>query len=148
MPLSVTLVALQLLALVALIWPCNSAGWHWIGALPLALGFVLKGWTLWHNRPGNFSVLPEPRTRATLVTTGPYRYVRHPLYTGLMLFGLGCALGWATATHWLALAVLIVVLEAKARREETFLRARFDGYAAYMARTRRFVPWGRTRGAR
>lgn len=140
MPLSLTLVAVQLAALFALMWPWHGARWHWIGAMPLAVAFALMGWTLWHNGPGNFSVLPEPRARAKLITSGPYAYVRHPLYTGLMLFGLGCALGWSTAVHWILLAVLVIVLDAKARREERFLAARFGDYAAYVERTPRFLP--------
>lgn len=95
---------------------------------------------LWHNRPSNFSVLPEPRDSAQLITSGPYRYVRHPLYTGLMLFALGCAVGWNTWVHWSVVAALAVVLHCKARREESLLALRFDDYRAYALRTGRFVP--------
>ena len=139
-PSSFLLVALQLAALVALVYPWDDATWHASGIVPMVPAVALKVWMLLHNPPGNFNVLPEPLSNARLVTTGPYAHLRHPLYSGLMLFGLGCAIGWATPWHWLALAGLFVVLHAKARREEALLAARFPDYAAYAARTPRFVP--------
>jgi protein-S-isoprenylcysteine O-methyltransferase Ste14 len=139
-PTSFVLVALQVAALAALVWPWNAASWHPAGFAAIVPALALKAWTIVHNRPGNFGVLPEPRSNARLVMTGPYAYVRHPLYSGLMLFGLGCAIGWATPWHWLALVGLLAVLSAKARREETLLAARFAEYAAYAQGTPRFVP--------
>lgn len=57
------------------------------GAFPLA-SLILAGasialaiWTLVHNQPGNFNIRPTPKTWGTLVTTGPYRWIRHPMYT-------------------------------------------------------------------
>jgi protein-S-isoprenylcysteine O-methyltransferase Ste14 len=137
---SVSLFALQLAGRAAVMWPWNAAHFAAAAWRPIAAAFALNGWTLWHNRPGNFSVLPEPRSGARLITTGPYAHVRHPLYVGLMLFAAGCAIGWNTPLHWLAAAALVVVLGAKARREERLLRARFPDYAQYAARTPRFVP--------
>lgn len=137
---SLWLVAMQLAALAAVTWPWDAARFAVAAWLPVTVAFALGGWTLWHNRPGNFSVLPEPRNGARLITTGPYAHVRHPMYLALMLFAAGCALGWNTPVHWLAAAALVAVLEVKARREERLLQARFEGYAAYAARTRRFVP--------
>ena len=139
-PASYLLVALQLAALAALVYPWDDATWRAAGYAPIVPAIALKAWVLLHNRPGNFNVLPEPLSHARLVTTGPYAHVRHPLYSALMLLGLGCAIGWATPWHWLALASLIGVLHAKARREEAFLASHFRDYAAYAQRTPRFVP--------
>jgi protein-S-isoprenylcysteine O-methyltransferase Ste14 len=75
-----------------------------------------------------------------LVTTGPYRYVRHPIYTGVLLAMLGTALvmGWP----WLViLALMIGYFTWSARTEEKYLMAQFpDAYPAYRARTRMLVP--------
>jgi protein-S-isoprenylcysteine O-methyltransferase Ste14 len=127
-------------ALAAVIWPFDAARFRMAAWLPLAAAFALGVWTLWHNRPGNFSVMPEPRNGASLITTGPYARMRHPMYVAVMLFAAGCAIGWNRPVHGLAFAVLVVVLNAKARREERLLQARFDDYPAYAARTPRFVP--------
>jgi protein-S-isoprenylcysteine O-methyltransferase Ste14 len=111
-------------------------GW---GLLGLSVG--LAGWTLWHNRLGNFNVHPEPKTNGQLVTTGPYRLIRHPMYTAVLLLaaGLACAAGqlWA----WLAWVALLAVLLAKAMLEERWLRECHPQYASYCQRSKRFIPW-------
>lgn len=98
-------------------------------------------WALTANRPGNFNIRPTPRSGGTLVTTGPYRWVRHPMYTSVLL----AAAAAATQSHqsidgllWLA---LLAVLLAKAAIEERALMRRFPDYQAYKARTTRFLPW-------
>lgn len=83
---------------------------------------------------------PAPATEATLHTDGPYRWVRHPIYSGVLLAAAGAS---AAAGTWRALgafAALVGLLQVKARYEERLLRARFPGYEAYAARTPRFVP--------
>lgn len=137
---SVTLVLLQMLALLAVMWPWQAQDWNAWGWIPIAAALVVKGWTIAHNRPSNFSILPEPRANARLITTGPYAHVRHPLYFGLMLFAVGCALGWNTLVHWTSAGVLALVLVEKSRREERFLRERFAEYDDYAARTTRLIP--------
>lgn len=147
MPVSFALVAAQMAALAALLWPWQAAYFDAAAWPILAVGAALGAWTLAHNRPGNFSVLPEPRASARLVTSGPYALVRHPMYSAVIVGALALAIGWNTVPHWVAFAALVAVLNAKARREERLLVERFPDYAAYMARTPRFVPRLR-RGAR
>jgi protein-S-isoprenylcysteine O-methyltransferase Ste14 len=83
---------------------------------------------------------PRPLERSSLRDRGAYRSVRHPIYGGLFLLGLGCAL----MTSPLALvpsAALALIFEFKARVEEAMLAERFPEYAAYRARVRwRFLP--------
>jgi protein-S-isoprenylcysteine O-methyltransferase Ste14 len=55
---------------------------------------VLGLWTLSANHPGNFNIRPEPKVLGHLVTTGPYRWVRHPMYGAVLLLATG-------ATAWL-----------------------------------------------
>lgn len=140
MPVSFLLVGLQIAALAAMLWPWGAARFHPVAWPVVAVATALGAWTLAHNRPGNFSVLPEPRARARLITTGPYARMRHPMYTAVIAGALALAIGWNTFAHWVALAVLVVVLNAKARREERLLARRFPEYAAYAARTPRFLP--------
>jgi protein-S-isoprenylcysteine O-methyltransferase Ste14 len=93
------------------------------------------------NRPGNFNIRPLPKAHGELVTRGPYRWIRHPMYTALLLGSGGAALwsgAWIDAASWVA---LLVVLAVKASVEERALIERFAGYAAYRARTSRFLPW-------
>ena len=53
-----------------------------VGALMMAgTSVALIAWAIIHNRPGNFNIRPTPKVRGVLVTTGPYRWIRHPMYT-------------------------------------------------------------------
>ncbi len=119
--------------------PQRSPAWLVLCAAGALLGFA----ALWFNRPGNFSVYPQPKAGTRLITAGPYRYVRHPMYSALLLMVAGIAF---FNGHWLnyvgALAVLVAV-GGKARKEEDYLLARFAGYREYAARTGRFVPFVR-----
>jgi protein-S-isoprenylcysteine O-methyltransferase Ste14 len=89
----------------------------------------------------NLTPLPHPRSNATLVRTGPYRIVRHPIYSG----GLLLAYGWALVVHgWLTLAYatfLLIFLDIKSTREERWLAARFPEYGDYRQRVRKLIPF-------
>lgn len=148
LPLGRGLVALQFMLLAALALLAAPA--VWAGAVPalgwalLAAGAALGGWAVTANRPGNFRILPVPAAGGRLVTSGPYRWVRHPMYSALLLIGLG--LVW---TAWTALATplapaawlaLLTALHGKARLEEAWMLRTHPLYAAYRAGTGRFVP--------
>ncbi|HSS54659.1 MAG TPA: isoprenylcysteine carboxylmethyltransferase family protein [Gaiellales bacterium] len=85
-----------------------------------------------------FGVLPDVRG---LVTRGPYRLVRHPLYLGELTAALGIVLGaqrWAPAlAAWLVCLGLQLV---RTKYEERSLRAQFPEYAPYADRTKRLIP--------
>ena len=83
---------------------------------------------------------PLPNAHAQLRTGGLYRYVRHPIYSGLLLTMASITVASGSGFRLLTLGVLVLLLTAKARWEETRLTQRFEGYADYAARTPRFVP--------
>jgi len=83
---------------------------------------------------------PLPNGHAQLRTTGLYRYVRHPIYSGLLLLAVARTATSGSAWVVAACVALIALLRAKARWEERHLRHRFPGYAEYADRTPRFVP--------
>jgi len=83
---------------------------------------------------------PIPRPNARLIRSGIYAYVRHPMYTCLMLASAGWAALWNSPLALAGLVGLIVFLRAKAQFEECLLLARFSEYADYAARTPRFLP--------
>lgn len=110
-------------------------------AIVLALGAVALGaWALAANRPGNFNIRPTPRAGGRLVQHGPYRWIRHPMYSALLLGGLACARADG-ALAAVALAGLAAVLWLKAGVEERAMLRTHAGYADYVARSRRFVPF-------
>ncbi len=76
-----------------------------------------------------------------LVTTGIYRYIRHPQYTGFLLITLGMLCEWATLPMLVMYPILVGLYYRLAKREETDMRAEFGpGYDAYRARTGMFLP--------
>ncbi len=85
----------------------------------------------------NFSLIPQSRK---LVTRGPYRLVRHPVYVGEILGALGLTV-WAASIAKTLVFLLLVGLEVyRALQEETLLREVFPEYEEYAARTKRFIP--------
>ena len=83
---------------------------------------------------------PAPAAEAVLRTDGAYRWMRHPIYSGVLLAAAGAGVLAGTWRALGAFAALAAVLQAKSRYEERLLRARFGGYEAYAARTPRFLP--------
>jgi protein-S-isoprenylcysteine O-methyltransferase Ste14 len=88
----------------------------------------------------NLTALPYPKSESTLIVTGPYQIVRHPMYSGAIL----AAFGWALLIQsWLAIVialVLFILFDLKSRREEAWLKEKFPDYVAYQQRVRKLVP--------
>ena len=138
--MSTTLVALQflLMGLVMARAHLPNAGPAFV--LLLAAGSAVGLWALWANRPGNINIRPEPKEGGRLVTHGPYRLVRHPMYLAVLLFTAAFAAA-GDVWQWALLGTLAAVLYAKARREERGLALVHPGYADYRARTRAIIPF-------
>lgn len=139
--ISYALVLLQFLALaiIALTGPLLARS-----LLLLVLefaGFALGGWALWSMRSSLPNITPDVRRGATLVRAGPYRSIRHPMYTALLLIALALVLEEATTLRvvtWLLLAATLVV---KLTYEERLLVAHFPDYPAYQSTTKRLLPF-------
>jgi protein-S-isoprenylcysteine O-methyltransferase Ste14 len=86
------------------------------------------------------TAFPRPKDDATLITTGIYSWMRHPLYVSVTAIGFGWALAWSSRLGLSIAFVLACFLDAKARHEERLLCAKFPDYADYMRRVKRFVP--------
>jgi len=142
--LGTVLVALQFAligALAVLALPAFLRGHAPAGAWVLAAAGALLGlWAMSCNRPGNFNFRPTPREGGRLVQQGPYRWIRHPMYTAVMVWGLACAGAGNSFWGWPSLAALVAVLATKARFEERWMLAGHPGYAAYRRRSWRFLP--------
>jgi protein-S-isoprenylcysteine O-methyltransferase Ste14 len=111
----------------------------WIGVVLCGLGFGLAISARWHLGR-NWGMPMSRKEQPELVTSGPYAYIRHPIYTGLILAMLGSAIG--VNIFWLVLLIPVGAYYIySARREEAIMLEQFpDQYAAYVARTGMFVP--------
>ena len=122
-------------------WPDSLApALEAVGLVLVGVGFILGLAAVMELRR-NLSPWPSPKPTATLVTSGPYRLVRHPIYGGLALFALGWSLAFGGWVSLASAAMLLVVLERKAGREERLLLERLPAYQEYRRRTRRFLPY-------
>jgi len=110
------------------------------GAFLLASGLALRFWSR-HRLGRSHTWMPRPLKDAALVETGVYALVRHPLYGGMVVAASGWALLTASPLALLLTAGLGVASDFKARREEVWLLRQYAGYADYMERTRRLIPW-------
>ena len=137
------------LALGALIVSAGIAGPEWSDTAKTALlvagiGIGIAGLALFITGVvalgPSLTPFPKPSEHSTLRSGGAYRLVRHPIYGGVLLL----AIGWSVVLSPIALvvtALLAVVLDMKARHEESMLAERYPEYEAYRRRVRwRFVP--------
>ena len=128
----------------------DAGRYHW-SSVPLyaqALGFVLlclASYLVWLTLRANSFAAPVIKIQKErghkVVSTGPYAYVRHPMYAGVLLFVLGAPLLLGSWWGLLAGALIIVLIGVRAVLEERMLTAELEGYAEYAERVRyRLVP--------
>lgn len=138
-------VAAQGAILVALILIPESDAWptpswvHRVATILIFGGFALVGVASLRLGPG-LTPTPMPSSMGRLTTTGLYRWMRHPIYTGVLTIVTGMTL---QSGSWTSLAVGVSAFgffSVKARWEEARLAERYDGYREYVRRTPRFFP--------
>ena len=89
----------------------------------------------------SLTILPQPKQNAALGTSGLYKYVRHPMYSLVILFAIGSTVEDLAPAKFFLTAVLVLVLYLKSRFEERLLIEKFSGYAKYAQQVPRFVPF-------
>lgn len=143
--------SIPLVALVMLYTAGRSEGaWTaitipaWIRFLgvPLAMGALVLLAAAHRALDGYFSTTLRLRKDHRLVNSGPYAWVRHPIYTAYLVFFLGAFLLSANAgIGALGIAVILVIITLRLPREEALLRDRFgESWDRYAASTGRFIP--------
>lgn len=120
------------------------APWHWAGVVPAGVALLNDLWALalfFHART-TFNPIRPDRTQA-LVTTGPYRYTRNPMYVGMLLLLLGWAMWLGSLSPLLLVPLFVPVLNTmQILPEEQILEQKFgQAYSDYKARTPRWLGW-------
>ena len=136
-------VLIPLMIVVGLVaggWPHDVAGTLKAVGAVLAFGGGALLFLAARALGSSLTPFPRPVDRGRVTETGPYRFVRHPIYSGGVLFFVGYGLAFSPWALALA-AVLAIVWGLKAVVEERFLSVRYPEYAEYCTRTRyRLVP--------
>ena len=117
----------------------QSTRWGLMGVCGLiAMVFFLAG----SMKLGtNLTPLPHPKTDGNLVTTGIYRIVRHPLYSGVIFGAIAYGCWQWSLTHAIGSVVFLLFFDFKARKEESWLKNKFSDYHSYQLQVKKFIPW-------
>jgi protein-S-isoprenylcysteine O-methyltransferase Ste14 len=122
------------------VWTLDGTVVRWIGVVLYAVGGALRIWPVF-VLGDRFSGLVAIQRNHALVTDGPYRFIRHPSYLGLIVMALGWALAFRSGAGVLLVAITLVPLIARIRAEEALLHRHFGAaYDAYRSRTARLIP--------
>lgn len=118
----------------------RTPGVLWSGVALTALGVVVSVWARL-ALGSNWSGVVTLKENHELIRKGPYRWIRHPIYTGMLMSFAGTALVDGRLRGWLGLVVVWITFYFKARREERFLRQEFGaGFDEHTRKTGMFLP--------
>jgi protein-S-isoprenylcysteine O-methyltransferase Ste14 len=120
-----------------------GGGWtrYWIAVAMVAVGILFAVWAR-VALGGNWSGAVTVKEGHELIDRGPYRRIRHPIYTGLLLSVLGTGLAAGRVYGLLAFVIALVAMVRKLRIEELYMAQEFgDRYAAYGQRSWALLPW-------
>lgn len=138
---SVVLVTLQFTLIGLLL--LSTAGFT-ISAIALILltaSVLLVAWSIFAMRQSKLRISPVPADKAILITSGPYRFIRHPMYTAVLVGAAGLLCGYF---NWIRLGMAItlaLVLIIKLFWEEKMLAEKFSDYTAYKINTWHLFPY-------
>jgi protein-S-isoprenylcysteine O-methyltransferase Ste14 len=128
--------------LVGWLWPPTTAWWLLaVPATAVCVAFTIFTFVCWRKMGRSWRIGIDPNEKLDLVSTGPYRFVRHPIYALRMVINL-CAFVMApTPLVLVTSAIDFLLLQIEARREERYMESKHGAeYARYKNSVGRFVP--------
>ncbi len=119
---------------------------QWVSPKPLLAmiqvsGLLLGAWAILVMSRSKLNVTPVPRKGSVLISNGPYRLIRHPMYTSLFLIFYPILYTSHSTTNLALFAVFTVNMILKLNYEEKLLHQRFEGYRELAGKTWRLIPW-------
>ncbi len=128
----------------AILIPTDKIAIQWvIGGVGIFAGVIVALMAITeHGRVnrGGPSALPTPNQSAELITSGLYKRIRHPIYTGVLLVAFGITIWHAHIVTMTATIFLVGLLTYKSLYEEELLMQQYPDYGQYRLRTGRFLP--------
>ncbi|MEL4455308.1 isoprenylcysteine carboxylmethyltransferase family protein [Lutimonas vermicola] len=105
-------------------------------------GCLLSLWAVMVMKLGKFNIQPEVKINAALISAGPYRLIRNPMYTGLMIFFGAGIFNSPKLINVMVFSLLVAVLLLKIQMEEKFMTSHFgQAYLQYKTKTYRLFPF-------
>ena len=139
--LSKLLVSIQFSCLIYLVFLTDTMG-NGVFLIIQMIGFSLALWSVFVMGIGRFNIQPEVKTTAKLVTKGPYKLLRNPMYSGLILFFGATVIETLDIVHIAVFVILMIVLLYKIILEEKYLSQKFGSrYKEYKEKSYRLFPF-------
>jgi protein-S-isoprenylcysteine O-methyltransferase Ste14 len=107
----------------------------------LLISISVAGVALFNMKLNNLNILPDLKENHLLITRGIYRFIRHPMYTAVLLLCLALLLTNPHLLAYIVMMILLVNLILKSNLEEKNLTKRFHSYQDYQKITGRFLPF-------
>jgi protein-S-isoprenylcysteine O-methyltransferase Ste14 len=134
-----------------IVMPLDAVRFHWswmpiwlqvVGAVAMVVSFILMSLVFRENAYLSGTVRVQQERGQTVITTGPYHYVRHPLYAGGLFLFLGTPLLLGSWYGFLLILLFLPALLVRAVLEERTLLQELPGYDAYMTQVKyRLIPY-------
>jgi len=135
------LVLVQFISVGVILYPKKTVTLMPFWWILLLIATVTALWIFTHNKIGNFNIVPEIKDEAKLIVTGPYKFVRHPMYSSLILFMLGVVLWHFNWINLLFVTIMSIAVILKAFKEEKLWHVNDATYEAYKKRTTMIIPF-------
>ena len=118
---------------------------HWFSINPIllviqVLGLIVASWAIFEMQKSKINIAPTPRKGATLVDTGIYKWIRHPMYTSLLMVFIPMVIENYTIINLAIFLFFAINLILKLEYEETLLVKFFPNYQEYQQRSFKVIP--------
>lgn len=138
--LHLLLVALQFGGIVYFLVSGTTSPKNILIALIYIIAVLMGLWAVLSMNNQTINVLPDARDNATLTKKGPYKFIRHPMYTSVLTLLLGLLVNDFTYIRLLIYGCMILVLLYKIRIEERILLVKYTDYKDYTTTTKKLIP--------
>ena len=135
------LVFIQFLLISLLFVYANLNSLGFIQYLFIFIGLWIGDWALYVMRESKLRITPDVAKGAILIKRGPYKYLRHPMYSAVLIFSFGLLVSNFYQTTLVFFILLFITLSFKIHYEEKLLNKSFEKYKAYSKKTNKLIPF-------
>jgi len=137
------LVFIQFTAIFLMLLPVGTqtSEYSYIGLVVVFIGILVGILALSKNKLGNFNIRPDIKENCSLITTGIYAYIRHPMYTSVLVSMFGVMLIYINVFEIIIYVILLLNMLVKMFYEENLWLCTSEEYVSYVKNTKRLVPY-------